>query len=289
MKKALFSLIAIILFANAASQDLVLTARGDSLNCRITKIGRDVIHYTFRRDYSIIDTVVPSAEIRFYQHAYYPRSVIPASYNTRIDNFKRFQFGLEGGLGFAMAKMAEGVPEEMLDYVQGLRSGFNFGASMYNYIDESVGVGIKYFTFMTSNSISGINYTDPYGVPGFGSLSDKIQISFYGPALTLRSLSSNGLSSFYTNYFAGYVTWRDICQMNDKYIIRGSTFGLGVEGGYDIEILNNILIGFEGRLFTGVIKKVSLDNGYSVTPVKLEEGEYEGLLRVDFSVGIKFR
>lgn len=271
------------------SQDLIVTIEGDSINCKISKVRSENIYFTYRHDLEIINTFLPLLKIKTKQFNYYSRSEIPQDWNSGIGEFKPIQFSIDGGLSLEIARLAESIPDDLIDYYQNLKSGFNIGASIFYYLDETVGIGIKYHCFLSSNNIENVNFTDPFGRTHLGNLSNKLKISFYGPSFSLRYLYGKGQSSFYSNYYAGYIHYKDDAVMFDSYKITGGTIGLGIEGGYDIELSPNFLIGFQASLLAGGIRKFKVDDGQNVQTINLEEDSYESLLRIDFSIGIRFK
>jgi hypothetical protein len=77
--------------------------------------------------------------------------------------------------------------------------------------------------------------------------------------------------------------------MFNPYKITGNTIGIGLEGGYDIELFSNFLVGFQASFLAGGINKVKVDDGHTVQTINLEKGSYESLYRIDFSISLRFK
>jgi hypothetical protein len=289
MKRGLILLLLVFSSLIVLSQDLIVTTQGDTINCKISKVNSENVYFIYRHDLEIIDTVLNVTKIKTKQLNYFSRSEIPKDWNKGIGKFKPFQISIEGGLSLEIARLVESIPKELTGYYQNLKSGYNIGGSVLFYLDETIGIGLKYQCFLSSNSIENVSFTDPLGRVHTGDLSDKLKISFFGPVFSTRYPFGKGQNSVYTNYFAGPIFYKDDAIMPDPYKITGATIGLGAEGGYDIEISPNFLIGFQASLLAGVIKSVKIVNGQKVQSITLEKGSYESLLRIDFSIGLRFR
>lgn len=290
MERVLFLLIILLVSSfEVVSQDLIVTLEGDSLNCKITKEKSDNIYFIYRRDYDIIETSLPLSKIKTHQLNFFPRSEIPYDWKTGIGELKPVKISIDGGFSLRLGKLPEDLPEELIDYYKNLKYGYNIGLSLYYYIDMTVGIGIKYHTFMSSNYIDNVTFSDPYGQTYTGRLSDKIKISFFGPAISIPLPSATGLSSFYTNYFIGYARYKNNALIPESYKITSGTVGLGVDGGYETELFSNFLIGFQASIWAGGFNKFKVDNGYKVQTIDLEEDKFESFYRIDFSLGIRFK
>lgn len=270
------------------SQDLIVTNEGDSINCRITKVKSDNIYFIFKYKLEIRSTLLPLSKIKTHQFNYYPKSEIPKDWNTGIGNFKHFQIALDGGLSYETAKIDESISDDFKNYYKELKSGFNIGGSIVYYFTESLGVGIRYHRFMTSNSIDNIYIEDQYGNRRYGKLSDDVRISFYGPSFSTRLINGNKQNAFFLNYSVGYMDYNDDAVIIDPYKITGGAIGMDMDIGYDIGISENFLLGFQVSLISGVLTKYRLDDGNTIRTINLEKGSYESLYRIDFSIVLKF-
>ena len=76
--------------------------------------------------------------------------------------------------------------------------------------------------------------------------------------------------------------------MVDKYKMTGNTLGLSFDLGYDIKIADKISLGILLSYTSGTLFKYNWDDGNTIETVELETGSYEGLNRLDLSVGLRF-
>ncbi len=202
--------------------------------------------------------------------------------------YKRFRLAVNGGYSYQLAKISDEVPADFKDYIKGLKSGYHFGADANYFFSEQMGLGAKYTMFGASNSIDNIYLEDEDGDRIYGSMSDDLRIMFIGPYLSTRYLAQKSNNAFFLSLGIGYLSYK-----NDKVIINpirmtGGTAGYTLDVGYDIEISEDFSLGFQVSMLSGVLRKYTLDNGYQSETIELEEGQYEGLGRIDFSIGLRF-
>lgn len=288
MKRGILILIAAISsYTITFSQDLIVTFAGDSINCKISKIKSEKVFFITRRDFEILNTSLELPKIKSLKYNYYEKSLIPVDYNSGIGDFKPYEFSIDGGLSFRIARLAEDIPGNLIDYYTKLKSGYNIGVSASYYLNETVGIGLKYQSFFTSNSIANTKFSDPFGRSHTGNLSDKINIWFCGPSVTYRY--GKGVSTFYTNYYTGFVHYKDNAQMSDSYVITGNSAGFGVEGGYDLELTPGCLLGFKTSLLFGSIGKFKVYDVTGTQSIDLKEDNRESIMRIDLSIGLRFK
>jgi hypothetical protein len=289
MKRLLIILVASYCSLNLFSQDLVVTILGDSINCKITRVGANKIYFIYGSDNGVRSVFLPIYNIKTYKYNYFQKGDNPKNRDAGNTEFRPFQLSLEGGLGLTLGKLDEDIPDILTSYYKNLRSGFKLGVGMDYYLSETFGIGLKYRRFMTSNKIDNVTITNPYGQTRSGILSDNLKISFYAPSFSMRSLYGNGQSAFYISYYAGYINYKDDALIVDPYTITGGTIAFGMDAGYDLELSDHFLLGFQASLISGVLKKFKFDDGTSVQTITLDKGNYESLSRLDFSICLKLR
>jgi len=67
MRILTFVILALIISVDVLSQDLIVTNDNDSLNCKITKIKSDFIHFTFMYNDEVRNTLLSVSSIKRYQ------------------------------------------------------------------------------------------------------------------------------------------------------------------------------------------------------------------------------
>lgn len=90
------------------------------------------------------------------------------------------------------------------------------------------------------------------------------------------------------NFSLGYMGYSNDKVIVDKYKMTGSTLGLSLDIGYDIGLSENLALGFQVSVLTGVLTKYDWSDGTTTQTIKLEKDEYENLNRIDLSIGLRF-
>jgi len=170
------------------AQDLIVTNQGDSLNCKITKVKRDYIYFTFKHNDEIRNTLLPNDQVVQYQKNYYSTAEVPADKIKGNEIYPHFRFAVSGGWSYRTVSLSSSVPADFKDYMKKLKSGFNYELGLTYYFTEMLGAGLKYNEFLSSNEIGDVyvNYLD--GTTEYGNMSDNIRIKFIGPLFSYRLL-----------------------------------------------------------------------------------------------------
>ena len=71
MKNIFIITLLIVLVNSLYSQDLVVTKKGDSINCKITKVKKDHIYFTFKHKDEVRNTLLPLTDVKIHQFDYY--------------------------------------------------------------------------------------------------------------------------------------------------------------------------------------------------------------------------
>ena len=88
------SLFAII--CNLQAQDLIVTNNGDSINCKITNITKEYVHFTFKYKEEIRNTLLPVDQIATQQKKYFSVAEVPANYTLK-NIYPHFRIAIDGG------------------------------------------------------------------------------------------------------------------------------------------------------------------------------------------------
>jgi hypothetical protein len=263
------------------AQDLIVTKEGDSLNCKITKVETDYIYFGISKDGGVLNTLLPMPQITYYKYQFYTTSALPV--DAKVDgpkDFPRFRLGINGGWSYRLAKVAESNSSEVDEYIKQLKSGISYSADVTYYWSKKAGIGAKYDVFKSKNELE-----DPSGQ--FIIASDDISLTFIGPYYSSRFLTANKKNSFLLNIGAGYVGYNDKAFFVSEYELTGGTVGLLIDIGYDIGLSKSFAMGFQLSLVGGTLTQYEIDNGFTTQMIELDEDEYEGLGRVNLTVGLR--
>lgn len=200
----------------------------------------------------------------------------------------RIRFSLYGGLSNVLAKNPD-VTDAVLDqYSKNLESGYNLGSDFTYYFSNMSGVGIKCNMLRTSNSLNGVTIYDDYGHSQYGTISDDITFLFVGPSLNYRIIGTDKKGALYFSASAGYSGYYNKACVIDRLILSGSTLGSSIDVGYDMNLSKKVALGLKLSLTTGVLKKVTINDGYFTEQYYLESDSYISLNHIDFSIGFSF-
>lgn len=287
--KNIFIIAFLIFMANSIySQDLIVTNKGDSINCKITKVKTNNIYFTFKHKDEIRSTLLPIKDVKIHQLDYYQTSEVPKEKAVGYENYQHFRIATNGGYSYETAKVARSVPSDFKDYVEDLKSGYHFEGDLTYYFTEPLGFGIKYYLFKSSNSLDNIYLEDINGNRRYGKMSDDLTISFIGPTFSTRFLNHDKSNAFLMNFSLGYMGYSNDKVVIDAYKITGNTTGLSFDIGYDIGVSKNLSLGFQIAFISGTLVEYDWNDGTNTETIKLKKGEYESLNRIDLSVGLRF-
>lgn len=275
---ALFMLIG---FTSLQAQDLIVTKEGDSLNCAITKVETDFIYFRIAKDEGVLNTLLPMSDISFYKYRFYPTSEIPVDPKmAAAKDFPRFRFAINGGWSYRLAKVAGNNSPDVEEYIKQLKSGYSYGADVTLYWSGYSGIGARYDVFRSKNELE--NASGQIVIA-----SDDISLTFIGPYYSSRFLMADKKNSLMFNAGLGYVGYKDKAYFISDYELTGATAGLLLDIGYDIGLSKSFAMGFQLSLIGGILTQYKLDDGFSTQTIELEEDEYEGLGRINLSVGLR--
>ncbi len=290
--KTIFTLIALLLITKAvSSQDLIVTSDGDSINCKITKVKKENIYFTFKHKDEIRSTLLPIEKVSNHQINFFQESDVPKDKVIGHPNYQQFRFAINGGFGYQAAKIGDGVPSDFKDYVRKLKSGFVVGADLTYYFSEVFGLGVKYARFNSSNNLDNIYIEDDQGVRQYGRMSDKLTIGFFGPTISTRFLNSTKSRALILVLGMGYMRYNDDKLIVNNYKMTGNTFGMSYDIAYEFELTKKTSLGFQLSLISGYLSSYKWDDGSTIQTVKLGKDENdpnESLYRIDLTIGLRF-
>lgn len=287
MKKAVLLLFLFIISTHKVfSQDLIVTLTNDSLNCEITQIDSEFIHFNMVYNQKVRNSVLMLAVIKKYEENYYSKSSIPSK--GKSSEYSRFHIILNGGASYLLDPIADNVSDEFQDYYQDLKMGYNLGLDVNYYFNKTIGLGIKYNYFSSSSSSKGSS--NDGGNTSEWDISESIMINFVGPTFLARFLSKKNKNAFILGVSAGYMWYNDDAVLLGPVIITGNTFGLNVDASYHISLSKKFFLGFSVSTTAGFLNKITIDDGTISETYNLENFEdYKNISRADLSIKIGYK
>jgi len=287
MKKTVVLLLIIFSAHSVFSQDLIVTLSNDSLNCNITQIESDYIHFDYVYNEEVRNSVLMISTLKTYQEKFYSESELPTRRNSNID-YPRFHIIISGGGSYLFDPMLSDVNEIFKDYYQELKMGYNLGVDVNYYFNKTIGLGIKYNYFNSSSSDKGSSSGD--GFTSAWDISENIMINFAGPTFLARFLSKKNGNAFIIGVSVGYMWYKDDAVFFEPAIVSGNTFGLNIDASYHISLSEKFFLGFSVSSTLGFMNKVNIDDGQTTQTFDFEKFEdYKNIYRADLSIKLGFK
>ena len=197
---------------------------------------------------------------------------------------------MNGGVSFRTADLMEGLSKEEEDYMKDLLHGGHFSADAGYFISESIGLGLKYNHFGSSNSMQNVTLdVNSDGYPETGAMKDNINISFIGPMVSSMVWSGNRKNALFFNLALGYLHYLDKGELIGYDVkMKGSTFGMVGDIGYQIGLSEALSLAFTCSYTIGTLSEMKVELGDASYTLKLEDDKKENLGRIDLSVGLVF-
>lgn len=174
-----------------------------------------------------------------------------------------FRLAIDGGWGYRIARLSNGLSGVTRELVNGLKPGYTFSAEGTYYFPSGLGIGLQYSNFRSSSEA--------------GMFRAKTAIQYIGP--TFSAVAVIGQNA---NLYIGGTASLGFMHYSQKimYLNQVETFGKGTFGStttafFDAAVAKNIMIGVKATLASG---------SFSVNGSK----ERESLTRIDLSGGIRF-
>lgn len=267
------------------AQDLIITNEGDSINCKITKVTSRNVYFTFIHNSEVRETLLPLDKVKLQHPNYYKHSVLPPE-KLKIKDYPSLRLAVSGGWSYRFGQIPRNLPREMKDYLNELKSGYNYGLDLSYYFTEYMGIGFKYSVYKSKHDALITLYET--GSPVTTKTSDDISINFIGPFFTARFLNQSKKNAFIASSGIGYSQYINNGFYLEPMSIKGSTIGFSADFGYDFGITERFAIGIQVSVLTGILTQYELSQGKVTETVKLEIGNYETLNRVFISAGLRF-
>lgn len=255
------------------SQDLIVSIENDSINCKITMVDENGVHFKFRYDKEVIPSFLLLENISTYEYGYY-NYMFPYSKN-------RWAFDFGGS--FRVAKLHGSIPPSLKEFTEQLKSGVNYGISYTHFYDRTNGLGFKYSLHHSKNEKIGV-VPGLFGTSSFSTLKERINITYIAPFYSCRLQNLTGGNSWFFNFGLGYLRFNDKVSFTSSTTITGNTLGLNLDIGHDFMLSENFALGFLFSYVVGTLTKIN--DGRSTSDLAKED--YESLNRIDITFGIRF-
>lgn len=159
MKKTLFIMFVTLIVSNIKAQDLIVTKKGDSINCSV-KVDKTkkVLYLGTLWGKHIRWSPIKTKNVKTFSKGFY--NLCPAiSKGTleRKNNFSRWYFSAELGYGHRLGKLWKGLNFLEKEHMNRLRKGFILKAKGTYYFDQNYGFGLTVINHHASSNLKEIN------------------------------------------------------------------------------------------------------------------------------------
>lgn len=270
------------------AQDLIVTFEGDSINCKITQILDERIFFSYFNKGERVKTMVSMQDVRYYETNYYVDNMESVPYYRR-DGHSAFDVVLGGGYTYRTASIDPNLNQFLKDYIKGIKSGFVIGADAVYYFTDQYGAGLKYNSAFYSNRVDNVIITYPDGTVRNGTVSDRIHISFIGPAFHTRKFTGMTENCLSLSMAIGYMKYYNDSKVIDPIIFNSETLGIAVDASYEFQLGDATSLGVRLSYVTGTLTELDVEDNTGSWKMKLEPGQYESLTRIDAQAVLKIR
>ena len=188
-----------------------------------------------------------------------------------------FFVGLNTGFAYRTAPLSDQIPEDYRQYAKNLKSGISFGLDLNYSIRPQWGIGAKYLQFHSVNTLN-FNGVNPDGSARREKGTDKVNIRFMGPTYFARMPLANQRHILSGTLGLGYMSYGFKSEFRSDYQkLSGGTFGTTFELGYDYQLNKSLSIGALLGGATGVLNKVTFEDGFNTEEITLEGDNRENL------------
>ncbi|MDR1896553.1 MAG: hypothetical protein LBR10_07175 [Prevotellaceae bacterium] len=203
----------------------------------------------------------------------------------KLPDNKSWRFSLNAGADFQIAPNPADIPDELNKYRNGLRLGARFGTNTVFFASPNVGFGINYSLFNTNNKAQHLPYTVSEGIMSHYSREDKVNVHFFGPSLSIRSIPKANKIYALCEFTLGYSLYNNNLRVDrNTYNLESGNFGFASSIGFDFLLNKTMSIGIILNITAASIEKVIPDD--IKTKLAYEE-ERENLSRVGLILSLR--
>jgi hypothetical protein len=295
-KNLLYAILLCFLFPEGYSQDRIITKNNDTIDCKINRVSITIIFFDLTTKGVKSSGKIPRSSVTDYSFG--EKTTPEEQINTLTDSFKRFRFGINGGMGYLLGSTKEaedllvniGLERDLAQsYYNDLKTGLYGSADLTFLFTPKYGAGIKYKIFETASSVEGF-YMNGDGVSLFyGTYAEQIYVNYIAASFLYQEwIGSKNSFKLNSGYSLGLATYRDEAEIfTGNFLGTGKNIGFDINLGIEYFITHNFSVGTDLSVFYSSIHKMKLMDGTNTTTLDLGKENYENLSRFDFSIGAR--
>lgn len=304
-----FALIFIGSSSIALSQDLLVTSKNDSINCKVIKENTDVIFYLTNVMNSEITNAIKKSEVKAIIIDYYDKNAKSKNYvfndsiSTKTNNVRPaynrspkrqipstpgIRIGINYGASIWIFKNpARNIPV-LEDYYYELRTGNTISFVMNYYTKSNIGIGLQVMNFNTQNSLENVTITNPNGSSQIGTLKNNVDMTYMGLSFGFRYPLNNKKWRVAGDLGIGYSRFVNVQDLITRTTISSNNVGLNSQIGLDYTISSNVAIGVMASLIRSYTTSYDISTASGTTKQTVPDDEVESLARADVSIGLRY-
>ena len=246
----------------------------DGLRSDIRVMSSDVYHADKSK-------AAPDENHRVGNVAGYSQTATPTALPTAMGQFGSQHFKVFMGYGRRLNRISPELTLFQREHIKRLLNGVMLGGQYIYFFnpERGSGLGLRYQIMHSSSADAG--YRENNGTGEEGVLDESVNISFIGPLYSGRWVSKNGKHLLLDDVGLGLLMWKDYATfLDEKQIMTGSTLGFLFDISYSYMISDKLAVGADLSYTSGMIKSVSVSDGYQSEAVHLDREHYEGLVHL---------
>jgi hypothetical protein len=218
-----------------------------------------------------------------------------------IISAKKFRLAINGTYSYRYGYSRNFLPDDpaFKEYEKKLKSGVTFSVDAAYFVQETLGVGVKFSSYTASSSIDPVKEyiyvedADTIRIETIiGSVSDEFKINFIGPTLLFRSPLQNG-SEIIIGTSIGMLSYTSIYHTpSSDFRFTAKTVGVCIDAEYCINVSSDFQLALLTSLTFGTLNKITNDiTGYygaASGTYQANDNFDKNLARIDIGVGIRF-
>lgn len=217
-------------------------------------------------------------------------SLIAVAQQRSISRYESSKSELWAGATIGVSRMLEDAPDslvqEIQDFYNGLRTGWNYGFEAEFYINRYLGFGAKYSRFITKKEADSIViqiFTTKY----FIDISSEMSIHTFSPIVLGKLPLLHDRLTLTGGIGPAWLFYRNIGKaVGDTNMFKGSSPGLSAMFRVNYQIVPRLSIALEGNYIHAFLKEFTRDNGITEEVIKLDKENYQNISRLEFSFGM---
>ena len=292
MKSYQFLIVFVLFSSIASAQDLIVTAKNDSINCKIERDDFEYIFYSIKQADSNISTKISLTEVRNIRYNYFINKKVVKSepYISTLVYYpvRTFRISVNTGIAYVTAKTLSTDDKELDKHFSSLKLGYQYGLGAYTFGKKSIGYELTYKHYFNQNKNDEYLYIDSVNGNRIGELSDRVNINFYAISLINKTSFFNNKMDLYLGVSGGYLHYKNNNIRLSEMIITGNTLGIMYTIGVDYYLNYHFALGADFNLLQATMRKYTYEiNGTEITK-SLDKSDYENISRIDFSAGLRY-